>query len=155
MRSCPTRSLPIALIALLAGPAVAQSKDGETSWQVISPRGPTSCAFGTPFEFWVREGDANQILIYLQGGGACWSLESCDPRRAISFDPAIDSTDYQQRRFGVFDRTAIANPFRPMRAVCGRLSNIIGIAREKGVSRPTRRPVLGWRRSIARKIGDS
>ncbi len=111
MSSALARPPLLALLALLLAPVSAQTSD-DSAWQTIRPGGETTCAFGTPFEFWVREGDSSRILIYLQGGGACWNLETCDPRRSISFDPVIDSTDYRQRRFGIFDRSAPGNPFR-------------------------------------------
>jgi hypothetical protein len=82
------------------------------AWSTIRPGGATRCAFDTPYEFWVREGDPSRVALYLQGGGACWSLDSCDPRGRIAFDATIDSTDYRQRRDGIFDRADKSNPFR-------------------------------------------
>ena len=81
-------------------------------WQVVAPGGLTGCAFGTPFEFWVAPGSSDSVLVHLQGGGACWTLDTCDPRRAIAFDHEITAADRAQRVDGIFDRGNAANPFR-------------------------------------------
>lgn len=110
--------LPLLGIALFAKPGTVH---GATStgrqWTRIEAAAPAGCAFDAPFEFWVREGDASRLLVFLQGGGACWDLETCDPARAIRFDSRIDSADHVQRREGVFDTTVARNPFREFTAV--------------------------------------
>ena len=45
---------------------------------MIEPGGDTLCATGTPFRFHVRTGDPEKILVFLNGGGACWSGDLCD-----------------------------------------------------------------------------
>lgn len=35
------------------------------------------CAKGTPYSFWYRRGTENKLLMYYQGGGACWDNNSC------------------------------------------------------------------------------
>lgn len=93
-------------------PVVAAAGAQGHEWHTVAPGGRTRCAFDTPFEFWVSQADPARIVVYLQGGGACWDLDSCDPDRRAAFDTWIDSTDYSQRRHGVFDRASAANPFR-------------------------------------------
>jgi len=108
-------------VALLAGlcltPAAVSCQAATAVWRAVAPGGRTRCAFDTPFEFWVRAGDAARVFIYLQGGGACWSLDSCAPGKDIAFDSAIDSSDYRQRRDGIFDRNDPTNPFRDHTAI--------------------------------------
>lgn len=100
-------------LGVLAVPtAITAQEGGEPEWQIIAPAGETGCGFDTPFEFWVREGDPNRVLIYLQGGGACWTHETCHPDRRIRFRREINSTDHLERRDGIFDRSSSANPFR-------------------------------------------
>jgi hypothetical protein len=36
-----------------------------------------TCSAGTPWSFWVRRGSVNKLLVYYQGGGACWSGLTC------------------------------------------------------------------------------
>jgi hypothetical protein len=35
------------------------------------------CAKGTPYSYWYRRGTVNKLLMYYQGGGACWDNTSC------------------------------------------------------------------------------
>ena len=35
------------------------------------------CAKNTPYSFWFRRGTVNKLLMYYQGGGACWDSNSC------------------------------------------------------------------------------
>ncbi len=65
---------------------------------------------------------SNQVLIYLEGGGACWSDLTCNTlQTAVNFstgygaaDFAAESTDtsYLASPGGFFDRTSTANPFK-------------------------------------------
>lgn len=36
-----------------------------------------SCVDGDPYTFWARKGTTNNVLVYYQGGGACWDGTSC------------------------------------------------------------------------------
>lgn len=101
------RVLVAALFFLLsAAPAPAQ-------WQAIEPGGGTACADGSPYRFFVHPGDPARLLVEFEGGGACWSAETCAmeiyTRRVIT-DPEL------ARRLGllvgIYDRGNPANPFR-------------------------------------------
>ena len=105
------------LVGLCLTPAMVFGQAASAVWRAVAPGGRTRCAFDTPFEFWVRPGDAARVFIYLQGGGACWNLESCAPGKDTAFDAAIDSTDHRQRRDGIFDRDDATNPFRDHTAI--------------------------------------
>jgi hypothetical protein len=83
----------------------------------VSPGGETGCGLGDPFEFWVREGRADEWLIFLQGGGACWTYATCGPGQSMEFDAAVTVADHDQRRSGIFDRANPDNPFRRATAV--------------------------------------
>ncbi len=111
------RLLTVFLLFLPAGcetpPAHAPDAGSRTSnWLAVHPGGETTCAFDTPFEFWVRDGDGSRILLYLQGGGGCWDFESCHPDRELQFSPHIDATGFAQRVHGIFDMAVPENPFR-------------------------------------------
>ena len=41
------------------------------------PGGDCQCADGSEFSFWVRPADPTKVVLYFQGGGACFSAESC------------------------------------------------------------------------------
>lgn len=46
-------------------------------WNTVLPGGETACAHNTPFQFWVHPGGSDDLLVYFQGGGGCWSAETC------------------------------------------------------------------------------
>ncbi len=46
-------------------------------WWEIFPGGDTSCAYGSPYSFFFKEGDPDRLVIDFVGGGACWSEKSC------------------------------------------------------------------------------
>lgn len=83
-----------------------------TAWRTVTPGGDTGCALGEPFEFWVREGRPTEWLLFLQGGGACWTYDTCHPGDHMEFDATISADDLRQRREGIFDRSNPDNPFR-------------------------------------------
>jgi hypothetical protein len=35
------------------------------------------CAFNTPYHFFVKRGSVNKLVMYYQGGGACWDYLTC------------------------------------------------------------------------------
>lgn len=88
---------------------VAQSPTtSRDAWVRESPAGETGCAFGTPFHFFHRQlSGAEDLLIYFQGGGACWDWLSCSGL----FDTSVSSDELREFR-GIFDRSNIENPFR-------------------------------------------
>ena len=70
-----------AVFGLLSVPALAEMPglDAlEPGWNRLAPGGDTGCAPGTPFHFSVRHGAEDRLLVFLNGGGACWSAGLCD-----------------------------------------------------------------------------
>jgi hypothetical protein len=85
----------IAALQLLGGtsasPAVAQ-----TDGRQIHVDGDTGCAFGMPFSFFYRPGtDSTRLLIWFEGGGACWDPVSCSGLfdSTVNDDELITITD--------------------------------------------------------------
>lgn len=77
-------------------------------WQVVAPGGTTTCAFETPFRFFFHEGpDPTLLLVYFQGGGACWNWVSCSGM----FDTSVSDTELKEVR-GIFDFNRQNNPFK-------------------------------------------
>ena len=74
---------------------------------LVRPGGNTRCIFerSGPYQFEVIRGDADKLLVFFQGGGACWDV--------LSTAVAACSTGAfpQGTRGGVFERTA-QNPFK-------------------------------------------
>jgi hypothetical protein len=94
------------------GRAVPQPSGSEGSWQrydfAISDDGPI-CLYGTPYRVYVRPGTSNNVLFYLEGGGACWNNDTCwhDTRAKISAAPIAPL----QILAGIFLQNDQTNPF--------------------------------------------
>ena len=84
----------------------------DSAWEKVVPGGDCECADGSEFAFWERRADPTKVVLFLEGGGACWDAETC----AFTTE---DSTTYtwtatnQDRAFrgGIFDRANPDNPF--------------------------------------------
>jgi len=99
------------VLALAAEPrALAQSTGA--GWTRISGGRGTGCAHDSAFAFFVHLGDPRRLMVYFQGGGACWNGTNCDLRGRPTFDPQVDSTDNPTRAPGILD---LANPANPIR----------------------------------------
>lgn len=87
--------------------------DLQAGWNWIEPGGDTMCSLGTPYGFAAREGASDNLLIYFQGGGACWNEGTC--KLTPTFDPTVDSENPGDNPalggFGIFDLENEDNPF--------------------------------------------
>jgi hypothetical protein len=85
-------------------PISSMIKDQTT---MVLPGGETRCiySYSTPFAFQVIPGDSDKVLMYFQGGGACWDETSTK----IGFCTS-DSSPQQQN--GIFDRSKSENHFK-------------------------------------------
>jgi hypothetical protein len=95
-------------------------------YATISPTGTTEylgdmltpvCMEGSPYHFFARRGTVNKLVMYYQGGGACWegltcSIPTCDANvnPEGSDNPTFGST-------GFADRNNPDNPFRDWHTV--------------------------------------
>jgi len=73
------------------------------------------CMNGTPYEFFVKRGSVNKLLVYYQGGGACWdsltcSFPTCDNSVNDGDNPAHATS-------GFADQSDPRNPFRDWNVV--------------------------------------
>lgn len=79
---------------------------GQTEWKQIHLEG-AFCAFETPYSLYYRPGpDSARLLIYFQGGGACWNWVSCSGM----FDTSVSRNELSGFR-GIFDFSNPENPF--------------------------------------------
>jgi hypothetical protein len=104
---------PVATEAPSPGaPAEAQkTPDLAPGWTKIEPGGDTICSRGTPFVYFVHPGTVNRLVVYFQGGGACWSDTSCSIG-GIFKETATDSDNPGQAPAGIFDLDNPDNPFK-------------------------------------------
>ncbi len=47
-------------------------------WTSVDPGPECMCMDGSPFELWDRPGDPTKVVLYFEGGGACFSAETCN-----------------------------------------------------------------------------
>ena len=96
-------------------PAVRDLKNG---WNQLRPGGETICAKGTPYHFYARRGSPEKLLVFFEGGGACWTGDDCDRGQPnyhpelVSPGPAVDPA-----LRGVLDLAHRDNPFGDRSAV--------------------------------------
>ncbi|MEP6732495.1 MAG: pectin acetylesterase-family hydrolase [bacterium] len=81
-------------------------------WNRVPGREGTGCAHDSTFAFRVRPGLPDKVMIYLNGGGACWRAQECDPRGKPTYTMKSDSANDASVRQGIFD---VANPANPVR----------------------------------------
>jgi hypothetical protein len=77
-------------------------------WTAIPGGDDCRCSDGSPFELWERPADPTRVVLYFQGGGACFSAETCGPdsetfTRNLTIGAAPDFR-------GIFDETNPENP---------------------------------------------
>ena len=129
-QSIALRSLWRAAAAcLLALPALALAQ----SWQKVTPKGAVTGADGKrhratcsafpgtdkTFSFWARRGTVNKLVVYFEGGGACWDNLTCSnpfaaglPADAPQFySPAVDPATDPASFDGIF-KSDPANPVK-------------------------------------------
>jgi hypothetical protein len=85
-------------------------KDLKQGWNTLKPGGETRCAFDTPYEFYVRPSYPERILIYFNGGGACWDYRTCS-QPDLFYNEKIYSQLEPQRTGGILDVNRTDNPF--------------------------------------------
>ncbi len=103
--------LTLCLIVVGVGAVSAQVdlpalSDLGAGWTQI-PLPGVMCARGTPYSFFVHPGDPAKLVVYFQGGGACWSASTCRP--GGTFDDTVEA-DELDAYGGIFDFTNPENP---------------------------------------------
>jgi hypothetical protein len=86
---------------------------GESDWEKIVPGGGCVCADGSDFAFWERRAARKKVVLYLDGGGACFDATSC------AFTGEGGENDFYNWNlsgeslgsFGIFDFDRDDNPF--------------------------------------------
>ncbi len=81
---------------LLAEPPIVASPDIErysAGWNTIEVGGDAVCSDGSPYKFFFRPGLSEKLMVYFQGGGACWSGRTCDPDLEPSYKINLDKVN--------------------------------------------------------------
>lgn len=95
-------------VAFLAGCDESDIKYWE--WNLVTPGGNAVCGNGSPYKFFVNPSDTSQnVLIYIEAGGACWDYASCSGQEGIrgAANPNGIPDDYMDG----FSVPALMSPF--------------------------------------------
>ena len=76
-------------------------------WVTKTPGGGCECADGSKYSFYLRTGDPKKVVLFLDGGGACWSAATCTPSSGNRYQTTIEPPD----QGGIFDAGNARNPF--------------------------------------------
>ncbi len=100
------------LAAALSLPACAGGRPAglQAGWNRLAGGAGTQCSDGSPYAFYVRPADPQRLLIHLQGGGACWSGETCDPKSG-PYRPSVSGDPDPSAGEGIFEFDNSENPF--------------------------------------------
>ncbi len=98
------------ILSTIAPVAVAEPVPESAAWERIEPVAGTMCSDGSAYSFFARMADPTKLLVYFQGGGACWSGETCSQERIGSYRPVIGDTDPSDGH-GIFELDNPSNPF--------------------------------------------
>lgn len=99
-------------VALVPAAAQSDARSADTAWETIAPGELTGCADGSSYEFYVRRGDPARLYIHFDGGGACWSLLTCDPSSdSVTYRTRINPAEHPSTRRGYFEERP-DNPFQ-------------------------------------------
>jgi hypothetical protein len=128
---CPTaatgdglEALVDALVADVVTQTTVSPNVSDTAFISIAPTGSTQylgktltpvCMNGTPYRFFAKRGSVNKLLVYYQGGGACWDPLTCS---IPVCDNAVTNGDNPQNATtGFANQNDPRNPFRDWNVV--------------------------------------
>lgn len=100
-------ALAVTLALLYATPASAE-------WTAFAEDVDAVCADGSPARLFERTADPARVVLYLEGGGGCWSAETCafdGPDKAF-VSTALATPEWLDQRGGIFDLDDERNPLR-------------------------------------------
>lgn len=103
------------LLAVAAVAAVGAAPVVADEWQTIAPGGETRCATGTPYNFHVRNAASDRLMIFFNGGGACWSAATCDVSGGEATYRPFANAEAGNHPSGFDGAFALDNPENPFR----------------------------------------
>ena len=109
-RRSPPAAIAFAVACtVLAGPAVVSA---QSSWEPFGVGSETTCADGSDVGFLERRADPRKVVLYFEGGGACFSTATCgfDSPEKSYLSSSEATADLMADRGGIFDRTNAENP---------------------------------------------
>lgn len=91
-------------------PSTTEAPDAAVvgDWQSVAAP-DCECADGSDYELWQRPADPTKVVLYFEGGGACFSAESCSFTDG-TYVSSIEIGRSPEGRGGIFDPTNPENP---------------------------------------------
>ncbi|MBI4883080.1 MAG: hypothetical protein HY826_03410 [Actinobacteria bacterium] len=96
--------------ATTAAPAPTTTAAPAEEWETVAAPADCLCSDGSEFSFFVRHGDATRVMFFLQGGGACFDANSCDPASG-NYSTEVNGPGALGEGEGIFDFDNSQNPF--------------------------------------------
>ncbi len=98
------------LVALSGAAAAQQATTLSEGWNTITT--DAKCSTGTPYRFYVRPGASENLLIFFNGGGACWSGRQCNlTTQPTTHYPFAEMDENNPANFGgIFNFDSAENP---------------------------------------------
>jgi hypothetical protein len=93
-----------------AGPNATPHAGGAAAaagWETKTPGGHCECSDGSKYNFYVRTGDPRKVVLFLDGGGACWSAATCATDSGNRYQTTVEPPD----EGGILDAKNQRNPF--------------------------------------------
>ncbi|MEE4277739.1 MAG: pectin acetylesterase-family hydrolase [Halieaceae bacterium] len=111
IRRCGGGLLCLALACAMLTPPGARAQD---DWSTIEAPAPARCSDGSAFRYHLRQADPERLMIFFNGGGACWDASTCDPagKPTYRLTSAAGSGNDPREYGGAFDLDNPSNPFR-------------------------------------------
>lgn len=111
--SGPATSAPVDSVTGSTESAPGSDAGGDSDWTSVVPGGECQCADGAEFTFFERTASPTEVVLFLEGGGACFSAETCafTEEASTTYDWNIGADDDPAQMSGIFDLDNPANPF--------------------------------------------
>jgi hypothetical protein len=74
--------------ATSSAPAGAGTGEG-ISWERVEAPADCQCSDASEFSYWLHRGDPARVVFFLEGGGACFSAQTCAPGESATFNPNL------------------------------------------------------------------
>lgn len=100
-------------VLALGAAAAPQTPTLPAGWTKIEPGGETICSTGTPYAFYVHPGTVNRLVVYFEGGGACWDENTCS-NPGLYYDDSVEDAEDNPANHpqGMADLDNPENPFK-------------------------------------------
>ncbi|SDU58660.1 pectin acetylesterase-family hydrolase [Jiangella alkaliphila] len=85
----------------------SDASDSASAWEKVVPGGDCECADGSEYSFYAREASTEKVVLFLDGGGGCWSAATCAPDGTNDYQTTVETPSGS----GVLDFADERNPF--------------------------------------------